>query len=270
MKQFTAISSLLCGIALMFIISCNREQKEFRKMEQGIPAESGKTMFADSSLALLDEIYEQYLGIAEPEMLSEMSLSSTEKVIKPEYLLDPKNADTYVGRDQKMAALAFLSTERFVRKLYDMPTKASGQAIKKLALETNYPFNFDKIKDKPMSERVRKIYQVCRNRNDMDIFWEFQFNILVEKDYILAQDPESFLGKINQEQLEAWRKHYILVKKAVTLLAPYDEEMNKLNGFLASNLVQENVLINGTIEDLIGFYSDNKDYFISRRNKMIE
>jgi len=56
----------------------------------------------------------------------------------------------------------------------------------------------------PLSEKIKKEYEACRERGDLAYFWQFQYAIMIETGYIIAHNPELFFSKITEEQWQAF------------------------------------------------------------------
>jgi len=234
-----------------------------------------KQALADSVLAQIDEFAEQYWNAqSESSIFRRMKLTEEEKMVKPHYLLDPSVADTFVTKSQKVNALAFYVVELGVRELYEMPTEEVGEAIAKLATELNYPFDFDqRDANVPTSELIKSNYEKCKNNDELALFWQFEWALVTDVIYVLSQNPELFLGKITEEQWQAWSVVKQTRLAAIEELAKYDTEMAKVQEFIKKNRTvsgEESKRINQSIEVAKQYYVSNKEKYASGRNSLLQ
>jgi len=234
-----------------------------------------KSALASSTLAQIDSLYLLYRkDLGQSFSLSRLELTEKEKMVKPEYLLNLSVSNDFVTRSQKVNAMAIYVIERGIKKIYDMPLEDTDQTIAKLAAELNHPFDLGHLRsDAPLSEKIEREYELCKERADMAYFWQFQYAIFAETTYLLAQNPELFLRRISDEQNQAFHESVVKRIDVITELAKYDEEMAKLKSFIDQNNIRQankdyqSTL--GTKELRIKFFSDNKDKIIARRNALL-
>jgi len=235
-----------------------------------------KVALADSVLAQIDAIFEEYEDASVKGKIWEVVfLTEEERMVKPDYLLDPSYASTLATKSQKVNALAVYIVDCAVRHIYGMPLDETKGVIAKLAAELNHPIDDDFITGYEMSESeiIKKEYEVCRERGDLVYFWQFQNAIIAETSYIIAQNPELFFSKITDEQWQAFVTIMNEKNKAIRELAKYDNEMAAvLEMFNQTKVVseEEKEKISASIESEIKFRLANKDKFIAYRNALLQ
>jgi len=232
-----------------------------------------KVALADSVLAQIDAIFEEIKDASiKGKIWETVFLTEEEKMVKPDYLLDPSFASTLVTKSQKVNALAILIADCAVRKIYGMPLDETTEVIAKLAIELNHPFIPDC--EMPESEIIKKEYEVCRERGDLVYFWQFQNAIVAELGYVIAQNPELFLSKITEEQNQALVKRTIEKNMAMRELAKYDEEMAGVleiyNNTRVISSDEEKAIVYDSIESTKQYFTANKDKFIAKRNALLQ
>ncbi len=240
-----------------------------------INVEDRKAALASSILEQIDVFAEQYYDASTKAFnIKTLKLTGSEKLLKPTYLLDPSVAGELVTKSQKISALAFYAMDNGIRAIYDMPCDQANEAIAKLAAELNHPIDIQFMTgDAPTSEKIKREYEISKERGELAYFWQFQNAILVETGFILAQDPELFFSKISEEQWQQYRQRLISLYDAIVELAKYDEEMASVLEFRDEYKIgtdQERSTANSSIEFAIQFYSTNKENYITRRNALLQ
>jgi len=210
-------------------VSCGNNSRKNKELSQE-EVNQQKTALADSVLAIVDEYAKQYQNYIEGSFqFDQFALSEKEKLVKPEYLLEPKIADLLLTKAQKVNGLAIYLTQEPVRRLYGMPVDEVRTVIVKLAAEIGYPIDKEYLEsDSPMSEKVRKEYQSCKDRGELQYFWQFQRASVITTKYIISQNPDLFFNKINQEQWSAFHSRVMLSGKAAAELSKYDHSFDIL------------------------------------------
>lgn len=240
-----------------------------------IEVEERKAALTSSALAEVDSLYLLYQSaLTQSFDIAQFKLTEKEQLVKPEYLLKQSASNDFVTRSQKVNAMAIYVLEKDIKKLFGMPLEDSKQTIAKLAAELNLMDDIEYLNsDAPLSEKLEKEYQVCKERGDLSYFWQFQYALFVETNYILAQNPELFLRRISDEQYQAFHESAVNRIDVIKELAKYDDEMALLKTFIdQDNAWQANIdypSTLGTKEQRIKYFFYNKDKIIARRNLLI-
>jgi len=273
MKQTFQFLALV-AICSAMMVSC-KNTKTTEPTPEEIQAQ--KVALADSVLAQIDAINEDFQKASEESfLLRNFILTEEEKMVKPDYLLDPSFASTLVTKSQKVNALGIYLADMMVRIIYDLPKEEAKEVIAQLAIELNHPIEADFITDSkiPASEKIKREYEECRKCGDLVYFWQLQHAVNTEIAYILAQNPELFFSKITEEQWKAFVKRTTAKTKALRELAKYDEEMaavfevfNQTRSFSSD---EEYERTNSSIESAKQFRIANKDKYIARRNALLQ
>jgi len=235
-----------------------------------------KQALADSVLADIDALAEQFYNTQSKSFkLKSMELTEEEKMVKPDYLLDPSVASNFVTKSQKVNALAIYAVERIVRTLYDMPCDEVTEVVAKLAAEINHPIDADYMtSEAPESEKMKRDYEICKERGDLAYFWQFQYAVMSELSYIVASNPELFYSKITEEQWQIFCSRFMTIEESVEKLAEYDEEMSQLleykNKYEPYPSEAQIDIVNQTIETAIQFHIANKNKYVARRNALLQ
>jgi len=270
-RTLTLIACVAACFAMM--ISC-KNTKTAEPAPEEIQAQ--KVALADTVLAQIDAIADEFIVNAQNGFtIGDFKLTEKEKLVKPDYLLEPEEANNLVTKLQKVNALAFYIVDLGVREIYEMPLEEAKEAIATLAADVNYPFDDKQYKeDAPISERIKAEYEKCRERDELNYFWLFNNAIIAEAVYILAQNPELYYGKITEEQWQAYAKTVMENIKAMNIIAKYDEEMADLLEMLNQNSLvssdEEWDRVNASIKSAKQFRIANKDKLVARRNVLIQ
>jgi len=134
MKRTLTLIALV-AICCAMMVSC-KNTKTTEPTPEEIQAQ--KVALADSVLAEIDAFADEYMLASDNAFfIADYELTEEEKLVKPDYLLEPSFANTLVTKSQKVNALAFYLADIQVRKLYDMPMEEAKEVIAKLAIELN-------------------------------------------------------------------------------------------------------------------------------------
>ena len=224
MKKFVLfIAFTVCALVA---VSCGNNKSSKISGEEITEA---KIELAEDVLATLDSLeqkcveagadFEDVIGIITS------ALTDEQKMVKPDYLMDPKHTHGLMSLRQKVNALAILLTERPLREAYEMPLEEIDEAIARLYVEIGSPVPLNMCKDLPVSEIVKMAYKVCKSNNELCYFWMFdnavQYNLL----YLISFNSDTFFNNITPEQYEAFNTRIYTAGKAAQQLAEYDSEI---------------------------------------------
>jgi len=262
------------AVCCTMAVSC-KNAKTAEPTQEEIQAQ--KVALADSVLAEIDAIADEFIyAAADGFRIVNFELTEEEIMVKPDYLLDPSFANTLVSKSQKINALAVFLVELMVRKIYDMPLEETKEVMAKLAVELNHPIDVNVTTDFEMqaSDKIRKEYEAFKERGELAYFWQFQNAIHFETCYVIAQNPEMFIGKITDDQWKLFAKVKRARIKGIEELANYDEEMAVVKIFREANAVsatkEEIEIVSNSREGAIRFYIKNKDKYDARRNALLQ
>jgi len=271
MKRTLTILALVALCSAM-MVSCKN-----KKSNESIPEEiqEQKVALADSVLAKIDAFADEYfVASGNSFRIANFELTEEEKMIRPDYLLEPSFANTLVTKSQKVNALAIYVIDYGVRKIYDMPLDETKEVIAKLAAEINHPFDVSIHSDyeMPLSEKIRKEYEACKERGDLVYFWKFQNAILREMDYLLSKNADLFFNKISDAEVAEFDRLWDNLIDAVKVLAEYDDEMrlvfNKI--YNPSNREEFDNMYFSSKEAAAEMFRSNKLQFIENRNALLQ
>jgi len=266
--QFLALVALCCSM----MVSC-KNNKTTEPTPEEIQVQ--KQALADTVLAMVDEIAEQYWDKSSNSFrLRTLELTDAEKAVKPDYLLEPSVANTLVTREQKINALAIFVTEQGIRKIYDMPCDEVEEVIARLIADIDFPNNNDLLTDTPVSEKIKAYYEACKKRGDLELFWRYEDAVGTEINYLLVQNLDLFFSKITEEQWQSYYNSRTFCFKAVDELAKYDEDMASLQKFMRKEWAYRNDYESSRIDYSFAsakeFRLSRKDLYIAKRNALLQ
>jgi len=263
----------LVAICSAMMVSCKNAKNVDPTQEE---IQEQRVALADSVLAEIDSLTAQLLDVWEKSFdLGCFVLTPAEKAVKPDYLLDPAAADTLVRKSQKINAMAYYIVDNVIRKLYDMPIEETKAAIAKLAADLNHPIDADFMtSDAPRAEKIKKEYEVCKERGDVAYFWQFQNAIITETCYVTSQNPELFFSKMTEDQWQNFRKRIETIEESLLRLAQYDEEMAQLYDIVVNyksfSSIEARNDIDKSVETAKNYRIANKNKFSVRRNFLLQ
>lgn len=272
MKKILFIS--LAVLATLTIASC-KNNKKANDSQNEKTIETQKAEYGAEAQALIDSLAN---GIAKYSAAGknplDVILSDKEKLVKPDFLFDPKDIDTLVTRSQKTCALAILSVDRLVSITYDMPVEETDNAIAKLAAEINCPFIEEgkPLSGDQLSQGITDRYKACKEAGDTYLFWVFSTQVMNELEYIIAQNPDLYLSKISVEDWEHYNKLWDLYVAAARTLGPIDPEMDQLKELLLRDCVKVEGYTSDVYDNLetaLPFYHIAKDKVEIKRNSLL-
>ncbi len=183
--------------------------------------EATKLVLADDVLAAIDEIAQNYI-----EAVGEgRKLTVVDKLVLPDYLMDPAQTKDLITKSQKVSAYSILFVERMVRKAYDMPLQETDEALTRLAAEINCPLSLEDAENASASERIATVYNHFKEYGEIPSFWRMTFTFQNEFKYLIANDPEIFLQDLGEEDIKPLYDRYEACLAAIKALAEYDTEM---------------------------------------------
>jgi hypothetical protein len=223
MKKLTV---LLLIMAALIAPSCknNNKNKVQDPQEQKELTEAEK--MAQQELQInIQNLIESSKKLSTPSFLKKdgkgnLSLTDKEKMVKPEYLLNPSVTNDLVTLSQKYRALGIISIDKTIASLYDMPTDEFDAAMGKLVADVNDPVLIDmadgqkvlNAEDRGLlaSDILEKEYEAGR----APLFWEAVTAGVVEQSYVLSNNIEKFATAFNDETASEFTYNFVSFRTA--------------------------------------------------------
>lgn len=250
MKRIYFIISL--ALVATMAVSCgqNGAKKGLEKSKEEVT--EAKVELMDDILSTVDSLeqrcvesgqdYETVIGVITS------ALTPEQRLVKPDYLLDPSRTSELLSLRQKVNALAILLTERPIREAYNMPLGPVDKAISKLYVEVGHPVVDIDGEEITMSERIERTYKICKENDEVCYFWLFDTAVQQSLLYLISFNSDTFFDNITPEQYSAFNTRISATIRAAEALAPYDKDVASAYAFhenahkFSSNEEAESVL----------------------------
>lgn len=235
MKKITV---LLLAVAVVALPACkNQGKKAAKNVEEHVVTAEEQNIkdalkvdfaaFLESAKQIKNVPFEK---TAEGELL----LNEKDKMVKPDYLVNPSFIDELTTMSQKYRALGVLIVDKKIAELYDIPTDDYNAAIAKIIVSINDPA-FNKIaetKTLPEGEDFSKLLDDEYAAGRANYFWDFAASSAVEQIYICTRDLDRFMKMFDDQSASDVTYNFVLVHEGVSSLVKFYPEMESLNNVL--------------------------------------
>lgn len=272
MKRIFIIITLMFLAVLAVSCKCQKssEKTETVKSEEAV-VDATKAVLADDVLALLNDYAEDFIAnFVEIHPVFTANLTPDEKLVRPDWFLDPAKLNELVTKSQKVNALAILLVDRPIMENLGIPTQEHDKVIGRLLSELNNPFNFDDVQNMSIAEKIQKNFEICKERGETQYVWNFALAAQNELMFIISRNPKAFLDNITEEDYQKVYKRYYNCVQAAVALAPYDKEIAQALEICKD---EENFIDDAlfhTLEDAKVSFVTKKSTFESRRNALLK
>ena len=271
MKKLSFVIAVM--ILAVLAVSCKNKksskQAETVKSEETV-VDAAKAVLADDVLALLNEYAEDFIAnFVDIQPVFNANLTPDEKLVRPDWFLDPAQLNELVTKSQKVNALAILLVDRPIMEYLGTPTQEYDKVIGRLISELNNPFDFDAVQNMSIAEKIQKNFQVCKERGETQYVWNFALAAQNELMFIISRNPNAFLDNITEEDYQKVYKRYYNCVRAAAALAPYDQDIAQALEICKD---EENFIDNAlfqTLDDAKVSFVTKKATFESRRNALL-
>lgn len=236
------LALLVLATAIVAIApSCKNQNKKQAAQEQAKTEISDKERYITEDLKInLGNLLESVSKMKNVPFISgsngEVVLSEQEKMVKPAYLLDPKETDNAVTLVQKYRAVSMLAIDKVVAEMYGMPVAEYEAAIAKLNVEINDPALKDFIENTKANvdagENIKAFCDAEISATRANFFWEAVSAALVEQVYVLTQNIEKFMPMFDDQSASDVTYDFITVHEGILSLIEFYPEMESLNTIL--------------------------------------
>ncbi|MCQ2066428.1 MAG: hypothetical protein MJY65_02065 [Bacteroidaceae bacterium] len=264
-KYFFYLALAVCAAMTVSCKNKNAKNVENEKSAKEV-VEVTKTILADDVLSAIDGFAQTYIEETGKNSISSIiaaNLTDKEKLVKPDYLLDPKEANSMITRSQKINALAILVVENEIRKAYGMPIDESKESIARLIIDLNHSISLENQEKMSISEKIKEDYNNCREQGEIAAFWQFNSAVMREIFYIVSQNPEPFFRNMTDEQCASIGIRFKSCRDAAIALAEYDEEIAAVIDAFSK---YRNKGENNDADTVFSSVSSMKQYFISSKD----
>lgn len=239
MKKLTLI---LLAAAIVAMPSCKNNSNKTQEEAPDYSAATVDELTSEALKADMANLIESAKRIKSVPFVKankdgKLSLSDKEKMVKPDFLIDPQIAASLVTLNQKYRAVGMLTSDKSIAEMYDMPVSAYGENIYKLLTDINDPalmefytlpsYDIESNKE-AFSLFVDDEYAAGR----INYFWEGVSAGLVEQLFILTRDVDKFMPMFTDELANDITFNFVCVHDGLTRTVNATPEMASLNEIL--------------------------------------
>lgn len=237
MKKLTVV---ILALALLMVPSCKNQnnkkpQKEAEKRELS-EKEQLLTEELKANLQNLAQSAKQLRSIAFIQKKDDGSFTLTEKdkLVKPDYLVDPAAVDDLVTLSQKYRCWTMLGVDKMVCDLYEMPTTDYEAAIAKLIADINDPAidsfaGIDWNVDETVKAELDKFVEAEYSAGRAPFMWDAVAASLVEQLYVITRNIDLFMPMFDDQSAADFTYNFVTVHERILDLMEFYPEMENLN-----------------------------------------
>lgn len=237
MKKLTVV---ILALALLMVPSCKNQnnkkpQKEAEKRELS-EKEQLLTEELKANLQNLAQSAKQLRNIAFIQKKDDGSFTLTEKdkLVKPDYLVDPAAVDDLVTLSQKYRCWTMLGVDKMVCELYEMPTTDYEAAIAKLIADINDPAidsfaGIDWNVDETVKAELDKFVEAEYSAGRAPFMWDAVAASLVEQLYVITRNIDLFMPMFDDQSAADFTYNFVTVHERILDLMEFYPEMENLN-----------------------------------------
>ncbi|MBP5210373.1 MAG: hypothetical protein J6Z27_00850 [Bacteroidales bacterium] len=254
---------LLVAVALVALPSCKNQSKASGETPDYTPG--SEQVLTDELKANMENLI---LSIkhAKPVLpmiqknSSKVSLTEKEKMVKPNFLLDPTKTNSMVTLTQKYRLLSMLDVDRTIAKLYDMPIDNYTATITKLLAEINDPALKEYFDRLPVEENVNDAFNdmiaAAYRSGRASLYWEGFAAGMIESLYITTRDLDKFMPMFDDQSVADITFNLVCAHENITALIDYYPEMEALNEILDPLYVLNAISVEQFRSQLLSVKSD--------------
>lgn len=239
MKKITII---LLAAAIVALPSCknrkNANNQEAKDYTEATAEEINEEELKANMAALIESAKKiKPVPFVKATQDGTLVLSEKEKMVKPDYLLDPAKANNLATLYQKYRAVGMFTADKNIANMYGMSITDYNESIFKLLTDINDPAlkdfytlpSIDIESDREAFEIfVDEEYEAGR----ANFFWDGTAAGLVEQLFILTRDVDKFMPMFTDELASDITFNFICVHDGLTKMVEAYPEMESLNEVL--------------------------------------
>jgi len=258
MKQLTFI---ILAMAVLVLPSCKCTSNNNAESSDTKAAEiSGKEQMITEELKVNLQNLVESTKKMKPVLIfknvnGSLQLVEKEKMVKPDYLIDPASINGLVTLSQKYRAVAMLSIDKKVAQLYDMPVDEIDAAMAKVAVDINDPalkeFSDNIFSGQEVGEGISKFCQAEFDAERSVLCWEAISAGLVEQVFILTKNMDKFLPMFDDEAASDVTYNFVCVHDGIMKLMEFYPELESLNSIMLPLYVINAVSVDQLRDQLI-------------------
>ena len=240
---FVAIAFVACGGKKAQTTEVTQDEKSFeqKQIEASIKMHFDSIASEFSKMPQLPFVQDDNGGL---------TLTTEEKQVKPDYLLNPNIADEAATLAEKYRIISALNVDKKIASLYEMPTEEFDKAVTKLAADINDP-SFKAIDDSnTLFETSSTLYDAMEQNGRLNYFWQIASAALVEELFVINQNTDKFLSIFDDDAAANVTYRIVLILDAVNRLSAYDPDIKPVAEAIAPLNVLNAISVNQLKEQL--------------------
>lgn len=252
----------IAAIAMLAMTSCKNNQKSEAEEDVLDPLSETEALINDEAVkaefATLIESSKKLKPVPflKAQKDGKLVLTDKEKMVKPDYLLNPSVTNELATLDLKYRAVGMLTADKIIANMYELPVAEYDEAILKLLTDINDPalMNFFTL---PMEdiEQNREAYEIFVDQEYEEgrapLFWNGCAAAMVEQLYILTRDVDKFMPMFTDELAADITFNFICLHDGLTKMVEYYPEMHSFNEVLSPLYVINAISVEQLREQLI-------------------
>lgn len=263
MKRFSVI---LLAVLLVAVPSCKNQKKAQAAKQYDLS--SAETIVSEELKVDVGNLVEsakkmKRMPFVEKTADGKFVLTQKEKMIKPDYLVNPSFANDLVTLSQKYRTVAMLGIDLMITNIYEMPNTEYKEAINKLLLDINDPaltdyagLDWSLISEEEQSECLGEFIDEEYEQGRPNFFWEGVAASLVEQLYICTRDVNKFMPMFTDEVAADVTYNFVCVHEGLIQMIKLYPEMTGLNAALEPLYVINAISVEQLREQLLQLKGD--------------
>lgn len=240
MKKLTVI---LLVAAMVIIPSCkNQNNKKAQKEAEKTEISEKEQLITEELKVNLQNLTEsakrlKKIAFIQKRTDGSFTLTDKEKMVKPEYLLDPALANNLVTLSQKYRAWQMFNVDKVVCDMYDMPVADYDAALQKISIDLNDPA-LNEFKDADWNDNealkasLDKFIDAEYESGRAAFMWDSVAASLVEQLFVITQNMDKFLTLFDDQAAADITFNFVCVHEGIMSLIEFYPEMEGLNNAL--------------------------------------
>lgn len=233
--------------AFLFVQSCGCESENERKEKALALAEAEQNTQLEADKQVVREEIDALIAATEgirmaPFVTStedgRFVLTEKEKMVKPDYLIQPSQVGKLVTLSQKYHVSAMLAVDMVVANLYDMPLVDMKEAMAKLLLDlnddafnnfANTPWHDLETASDAMVMMIEDEYAAGRE----NFYWEAVAASFIEQLYVITRDVDKFMPMFTDESVYNFTYNFVYLREGLMTLVSHNPEMESMYNVLS-------------------------------------
>lgn len=237
MKKFTVI---LLAALLVAVPSCKNQNKT-QGQNKDVDLSSKENIVSEELKVDVANLVEsakkmKRMPFAEKTADGKFALSEKEKMVKPDYLINPSIANDLVTLSQKYRTVAMLGIDIMIANIYGMPNTDYKEAVSKLLVDINDPaltdyagLDWSLVAPEEESEYLAEFIDEEYEQGRPQFFWEGVASSLVEQLYICTRDVDKFMPMFTDQVAADVTYNFVCVHEGLIQMIKLYPEMEGLN-----------------------------------------